>query len=78
MIAGLQQRKSENQTLNEFTNLDDHIVISNPSQKHGKGCRSASVIKNKFHAQNLTQSEIAIPWGEAKVLTFLTHTKISH
>ena len=56
--------KGNNQTLNELINLEDHIVISNPSQRRGKGGRPALIVNNKkFQIQNLTQTKINMPWG---------------
>ena len=52
--------KGENQTLNELINLEDFIVISNPSQRQGKGGRPALVINNtKYLVKNLTQTDIS-------------------
>ena len=61
------------QTLNEIINIDDHIVISNPSQRIGKGGRLALVVDNtKYMVHNLTQNEIVIPWGVEMVWAVLT------
>ena len=48
MRGDILQKKGENQTLNELISLKDHVVISNPNQRKGKGGRHAVVInKNK-------------------------------
>ena len=66
-------QKNEKQTLDEIINIDDHIVISNPSQRNGKGGRPALIVDNtKYMVQNLTQSEIIIPWGVEIVWAVLT------
>ena len=52
-------RKGETQGLNDLIKMKDHIVISNPSQRKGKGGRPALIVNNtKYNVQNLTQSEI--------------------
>ena len=40
-------KKGDDQTLNELIKLDDHIVISNPNQRKGKGGRPALIVNNK-------------------------------
>ena len=40
-------QKGEHQTLSEIIKLEDHIVISNPSQRVGKGGRPALIVNNK-------------------------------
>ena len=56
--------KGESQTLNEIISLEDFIIISNPSQRKGKGGRPALIINNKkYLVKNLTQTYITIPWG---------------
>ena len=61
------------QTLNDIIHIDNHIVISNPSQRVGKGGRPALIVDNtKYLVQNLTQSEIVIPWGVEIVWAVLT------
>ena len=41
-------KKGEHQTLNEMIKLNDHIVISNPSQIVGKGGRPTLIVNNKI------------------------------
>ena len=70
--------RGEDQTLENIINLEDHIVISNPSQRKGKGGRPALVINNvKYTVQNLTQSEIVIPWGVEIVLAVITPLNVT-
>ena len=66
-------KKGEDQTLNELISLEDHIVISNPCQRKGKGGRPALIVNfRKFLVHNLTQGEISIPWGVEIVWVVLT------
>ena len=66
------------QTLNQIIQLNNHVTISNPSQRKGKGGRPALVVNNdKFVVQNLTQKEIAIPWGVEIVWAVLTPKNIT-
>ena len=66
-------QKGEHQTLNEIIKLEDHIVISNPSQRVGKGGRPALIVNNKkFQVHNLTQADIPIPWGVEIVWVIIT------
>ena len=49
------------------------MVISNPSQRRGKGGRPALIVnKTKFQVHNLTQTDITIPWGVEIVWAVLT------
>ena len=71
-------KRGDDQTLHELISLEDHIVISNPHQRNGKGGRPALVINNKkFLVQNLTQSVISIPWGVEIVWAVLTPRNIT-
>jgi hypothetical protein len=53
------------QTLQETILIEDHIVISNPYQRNGKGGRPAIVINNKKYIVKDLQKEqiITVPWG---------------
>ena len=54
----------ENKKLEENLQLDDHVIISNIYQRHGKGGRPALIVnKQKFNVQNLTNTLVDIPWG---------------
>ena len=69
-------RKS--QTLDDIIHIDNHIVISNPSQRAGTGGRPALIVDNtQFTVHNLTQSEIVIPWGVEIVWAVLTPLNIT-
>ena len=71
-------KKGEHQTLNELISLEDHIVISNPNQRKGKGGRPALVInKSKYTVKNLTQTDITIPWGVEIVWTEITPLNVT-
>ena len=66
-------KNGDKQTLSEIIDLDDYIVISNPFQRKDKGGRPALVINNqKYQVQNLTQTDISIPWGVEIVWAVLT------
>ena len=44
-------------TLDEIIKLEDHVVVSNVSQRKGKGGRPAIIAnKNKFDVQNVTNT----------------------
>ena len=62
-----------NETLDKIIKLDDHVVISNVSQRTGKGGRPAIIANcRKFDVQNITNSLIQIPWGVEAVWCILT------
>ena len=72
-------KRGHTQTLDDAIKLDDYIIISNPCQRKDKGGRPALIINNKkFHIQNLTQSEIEIPWGVEIVWAVLTPLNVTH
>ena len=51
-------------TLDKIIKLTNYTIISNPSQRRGKGGRPALIInKEKYHVKNITQTMITIPWG---------------
>ena len=71
-------KNGDKQTLSEIIDLDDYIVISNPFQRKDKGGRPALVINNqKYQVQNLTQTDISIPWGVEIVWAVITPLKIT-
>ena len=71
-------KKGESQTLTDVIKIDNYEVISNPFQRKYKGGRPALVInKNKYIVQNLTQSEINIPWGVEIVWAVLTPLNVT-
>ena len=50
--------------LDQIIKLQDYIVISNVSQRSGKGGRPALIANSeKYHITNLTNTLIQIPWG---------------
>ena len=56
----------ENKRLEDHIKLEDHVVISNLSQRptKEKGGRPALIVnKKKYHVENLTNTQINIPWG---------------
>ena len=66
----------ENLTLENNIDIDDFEVISNVSQRNGKGGRPAIVVNSKkYHVENLTQSVVSIPWGVEIVWAVLTPKK---
>ena len=63
----------ENLTLDKLLKLENFKVISNVYQREGKGGRPAIVVNTeKFEVENLTQTQIAIPWGVEIVWAVLT------
>ena len=71
-------RNGDQQTLKEIIEIQDFQVISNPSQRKDKGGRPALVINtSKYHVQNLTQSDIIIPWGVEIVWAVITPIKLT-
>ena len=66
-------------TLDQIIKLEDHVVISNVSQRVGKGGRPAIIANNKkFEVQNVTNSLIQIPWGVEAVWCLLTPKNVTH
>ena len=58
----------ENLTLDQIIKLEDHVVISNVSQRKGKGGRPAIIVNNKkYQVQNLTNTLVQILWGDEAV-----------
>ena len=58
-------KNGKRQTLQETIFIEDHIVISNPHQRTGKGGRPAIVANNrKYNVTDLQKDNvITIPWG---------------
>ena len=66
-------------TLDKVIKLDDHIVISNVSQRKGKGGRPAIIANSrKYEVQDITNNLIQIPWGVEAVWCILTPKNITH
>ena len=65
--------------LDQIIKLEDHTVISNVSQRLGKGGRPAIIANNrKFYVQNVTNTLIQIPWGVEAVWCVLTPHNVTH
>ena len=63
----------ENLTLEKVIKIQDYKVISNVHQRFGQGGRPAIIAnEKKFIVENLTQTEIDIPWGVEAVWAILT------
>ena len=59
-----ESHETENKHLSDMIKLEDHLVISNPFQRKGKGGRPALIVnKVKYNIQNLTNTVVNIPWG---------------
>ena len=66
-------------TLNQIIKLEDHTVISNVSQRKGKGGRPAIIVNHtKYQVQNITNTIVQIPWGVEAVWCVLTPHNVSH
>ena len=69
----------DNKTLDEIIKLENHTIISNVSQRKGKGGRPAIFANNsKYEVQNITNTLIQIPWGVEAVWCLLTPKNISN
>ena len=63
----------EGKSLESIIKTDDIEVISNVHQRKGKGGRPALIVrKEKYLINNLTNTEISIPWGVEAVWGLLT------
>ena len=68
----------KNLTLDQIINLEDHVVISNVSQRAGKGGRPALIANSKkYEVQNVTNTLIQIPWGVEAVWCILTPRNVT-
>ena len=66
-------------TLDKVIKLEDHKVISNVSQRTGKGGRPAIIANCKnYEVQDLTNNLIQIPWGVEAVWCLLTPKDVKH
>ena len=69
----------ENKKLEENLQLDDHVIISNIYQRHGKGGGPALIVnKQKFNVQNLTNTLVDIPRGVEATWALLTPKNVSN
>jgi hypothetical protein len=65
-------------TLDKVINLEDHVVISNVSQRAGVGGRPALIInKKKYDVENVTNTLIQIPWGVEAVWGIITPKNVT-
>ena len=63
----------DEETLEKIVNMEDFTVISSRFQRKGQGGRPAIVVNNKkFRVDNLTQTEVSIPFGVEACLCLLT------
>ena len=63
----------EEETLEKIIDIEDFTVISSRFQRSGQGGRPAIVVNNKkFRVDNLTQTEVSIPFGVEACLCLLT------
>ena len=68
----------DNLTLEQIIRLENHTIISNVSQRKGKGGRPAIFANNrKYDVQNITNTLIQIPWGVEAVWCILTPKNIT-
>ena len=69
----------DNLTLDQIIQLEDHTIISNVSQRTGKGGRPAIFANNrKYEVQNITNTLIQIPWGVEAVWCILTPRNVTN
>ena len=69
----------ENLLLDQIVKLDDHTIISNVSQRKGKGGRPAIFANNKkFEVENVTNTLVQVPWGVEAVWCILTPRNITN
>ena len=67
-----------NFTLDKVIHLEDHMVISNVSQRKGCGGRPALIVnKSKYEVENVTNTLIQIPWGVEAVWGIITPKNIN-
>ena len=65
--------------MEENIHLENHVVISNISQRQGKGGRPALIVNEKmFNVQNLTNTVIDLPWGVEVTWALLTPKNVSN
>ena len=69
----------ENLTLDQIVKLENHSIISNVSQRKGKGGRPAIFAnKRKFEVENITNTLVQVPWGVEAVWCILTPRNITN
>ena len=68
----------EGTSLKDIVKADDVEVLSNVHQRTGKGGRPALVVKkDKYFINDLTNTEISIPWGVEAVWGLLTPKNVT-
>ena len=79
LICMSESWEREDLTLEEVIEIEDFKVISNVHQRKGKGGRPAIIVNTKkFDVENLTNTQISIPWGAEIVWAVLTPKNISN
>ena len=69
----------ENLTLKDIIKLDNHEVISNVFQRKEMGGRPAIIVdKTKYDIQDLTNTQLNIPWGVEAVWCMLTPKNVTN
>ena len=69
----------EENTLEKLINIDNYEVISNIYQRAGKGGRPAVIVNRKmFKVENLTNTQVSIPWGVEVVWVALTPLNVNN
>ena len=64
--------------LDQVINVEDHVVISNVSQRAGVGGRPALIInKKKYEVLSVTNTLIQIPWGVEAVWGIITPKNVA-
>ena len=66
-------------TLEKLINIEDYEVISKVHQRVGKGGRPAVIVnKKRFKVENLTNTQVSIPWGVEVVWVALTPLNVNN
>ena len=79
LICMSESWEREDLTLEEVIEIEDFKVISNVHQRKGKGGRPAIIANTKnFDVENLTNTEINIPWGVEIVWAVLTPRNVTN
>ena len=79
LICMSESWEREDLTLEEVIEIEDFKVISNVHQRKGKGGRPAIIANTKnFDVENLTNTEINIPWDVEIVWAVLTPRNVTN
>ena len=69
----------EHLSLDKVIKIDDFKVVSNVFQRIGVGGRPAIIANSKKYViENLTQTEVSIPWGVEAVWAVLTPENVNN